>query len=412
MLDDYDQPGPGPDQVKFTRLNLGSEPDARTPEAPQDDDALRQQRKIIAYMHSGDPRILEEHDVHVTANERHDVIWGLAQGNISADHIRGLLAHIPTPADSDQATRRTGNREIGVRHVFDRLAPDDQLRAILADFSREDPNQRNSVTPADVEAFLTHKPDPSALEPEIEQFLAQIELDNDAVKRAIYEAKMRVFLQTVYGKRYDYWEQFKLLQREALGGPGRAPERLSNAERQDRITQSLRAARSRLEGARVPGQGGNRVREALINGLRYAWDLDRPAVEVLQTDTLNLGVPEQRQAINALLHSLGAMIQPHDSTSSHMERPSGVTAQMLPNIAGDLAQLPPELAGDRASGSFAVTADRTVSPNGIKEVHFDSGIPGVGIVATGDAIDGRAPESYGGVQLTLKINMHQPPTAR
>src|ERR1700722_8903327 len=188
MLNNPDgQPGPGPEHTQFTQLNLGRDPAIEVPATVAD---TRQQNKIIAYLHSRDPEILLEHEIDVTTNERHDVLWALARGAIGAGEIRGLLLRIPTPADDDHA-----GREIGIHHVFNNLAFDQQLRGILSVFSREDFEQRNNVTPADVARFLSLYPDPSVFEAEIGLFLDRIEEENDSAKRTQYEAKMHIFLQ-------------------------------------------------------------------------------------------------------------------------------------------------------------------------------------------------------------------------
>lgn len=71
------------------------------------------------------------------------------------------------------------------------------------------------MTSRDLAVFLQKYPEPSAFEQAVKGFLDKIEQANFPQKRREYEASLREFMSIVYGKRYEYYNQMKLLRTRA-----------------------------------------------------------------------------------------------------------------------------------------------------------------------------------------------------
>ena len=89
------------------------------------------------------------------------------------------------------------------------------MRGLIAEFARGDFNQRDSLNPKDLAVFLQKYPEPSSFEKDAQGFLEEIEKANSPQKRQEYEASLKEFMHTVYGKRQEYYDQTKLLRGEA-----------------------------------------------------------------------------------------------------------------------------------------------------------------------------------------------------
>lgn len=171
---------------------------------------LRQQRKIIAAFLSGkngEPNydIISERDVDLPQGGREEFLDQIRNGIIQLADENKLIRAIESPVT-----------KFGLEGVGKRFTDKHEFR-ILGQMSAGVEGFRNwqHLNLDNLRGFLERYPLPSDFERDSVGFLAGIEAMNGKQKRDEYEQAMRSFKQKVYGKRYEYWEQFKALNNEA-----------------------------------------------------------------------------------------------------------------------------------------------------------------------------------------------------
>lgn len=168
----------------------------------------RQQDKLIKFLATNEARHLYERSVELTDDERERVLEKLAFDQIAPEKLRELLLAIETPIE------KTGNPK-NPTELFEKIEMSKQIRGLIARGVYGDPRRRDALTAADLGALYEKYQDPASLEDTMLPFLFEIETYNGPAKRKEYEDCLRALLATVYGKRHNYWEQMKLLRRDA-----------------------------------------------------------------------------------------------------------------------------------------------------------------------------------------------------
>lgn len=175
----------------------------------------RQQRKIMGYMLSDGKvsTILSAFDVPITQSERDEALKKISQ-TASSQTTNEMLNRISTGLGSDPAPER-------ITEIFGML-DNTKAREIIATIQTGNFGNSDRVTPDSISEILKMYPMPG----DIETIFAD---DN-----YIPKDNVRDFLKNLYGKRWEYWEQLKLLQKEAkekYGKPtdGDIKEATSNA---------------------------------------------------------------------------------------------------------------------------------------------------------------------------------------
>lgn len=168
----------------------------------------RQQDKIVAVLESGNFDLISEQQVNVQDNQREEFLRKAAKGEVDETKFKELILNIKSPIAYEQ------DRSNPVE-LYGFVSGNKQMRGLIAEFARGDFNQRDSLSPKDLAAFLQRYPEPSTFEKDAQGFLDEIESANSPQKRQEYEASLKEFMHTVYGKRQEYYEQTKLLRAEA-----------------------------------------------------------------------------------------------------------------------------------------------------------------------------------------------------
>ena len=194
----------------------GAEPVAKTgwedmePRADVDPEAERQKRKILgAYALGFNGRVnadaIRQHDVTIDAETHADLIDKIAAGQIGGlSQKRELLANIMGPMQDPE----------NARAVLSTISSKHEKR-ILAAMSPAGFNNWENVSSDDLKAFVAEYPTPMDFQEMSDGFLQEIEKYNGSEKRAEYEAAMTSFMKKVYGKKQEYWEQMRALDKEA-----------------------------------------------------------------------------------------------------------------------------------------------------------------------------------------------------
>ncbi|MBU1291946.1 hypothetical protein KKH07_00420 [Patescibacteria group bacterium] len=121
-----------------------------------------------------------------------------------------------------------GNESNTIINLFGQIKndPEDarQIKGIIAWLIRSDFSLRDEVKESDLRKFLKKYSEPISFENDIKKFLTKLtvkgEDKNSALvvdKREQYRKVVLKLMKLVYGERYKYWEQFKILQKAARG---------------------------------------------------------------------------------------------------------------------------------------------------------------------------------------------------
>lgn len=183
-------------------------PPSQTPERnPQLEKAARQQRKILACYALGEEGfadVIKEHDVAMSDEYREGILDMIASGQVTEELKDSLLDGIASAVDQD-----------GTEKVFDSINSKHERR-ILSIMARHSFDGWANTNASDIEAFVNSFPSPKDFEDQSIRLLDMIEEGNGAAKRAEYASSMEEFKRKIYGKKYEYYEQMKALDAEAL----------------------------------------------------------------------------------------------------------------------------------------------------------------------------------------------------
>lgn len=171
----------------------------------------RQQRKLICAL-EGDDNAISKQDAAVSYVDYAKFLEKIRKGAVTKPQVNEVLSRIATPFGS--------NPELfpeQAKHVLADLSPNSQGRAIIAYFTKNDMSLRDSLTPEDVLKFFNDNPLPSDFQDTLgADFLSELEVSNSSEKVAEYKDSMRGMMRTVFGKRMEYSDQWRLL-KEASG---------------------------------------------------------------------------------------------------------------------------------------------------------------------------------------------------
>lgn len=143
--------------------------DADKKEAQKDDilPNQRQQNKIIAYLEMGNKEVISSEKVDVAGEQRQKFLQKVAKGEFGKSKFRGLLLNIKAPIDNE----RDPNNPV---ELFDSVSANNQMKELIAEFSKGDFKQVDNLTPKDLAAFLQKYPEPSDFEKNAQKFLGNI----------------------------------------------------------------------------------------------------------------------------------------------------------------------------------------------------------------------------------------------
>ena len=202
----------------------------------------RQQNKLIKILETGDYEFLSEPEVSVRHEERKIILERIKNGEISDEEFQEIQRQIKPPWRRDKMGLSglsdeqrewlgvSGPRSSLIRRLENNLSgrPND-LRAdegvaaaerIIIDYS----------TPQELESRLAEKYSQARSQIEEEQKKivegkgSEMRLDGAKAeerrqRHVIKDKALRELMHQLYGKRQEYWEQIKLLKREAAESP-------------------------------------------------------------------------------------------------------------------------------------------------------------------------------------------------
>jgi hypothetical protein len=164
----------------------------------------RQQTKIIAALTSGDYGVFGHDNVQVDSNARSNFIEEMSLGRFDRDTEKVALSNISSPVDVDDKK--------GTSRVFDTLSSNPRLVSIAASLLSGGDDRRISFTQYSPRNLIDQFPTPF----DVEGF--KTDYINSATQAGwgeLAESSFDQFETTLYGKRKEYADQMKLLEREA-----------------------------------------------------------------------------------------------------------------------------------------------------------------------------------------------------
>ena len=172
------------------------------------DDGSRQQRKIIAaFLTAMDGHVgmkaIADHDASLPEGAREEVLDRINNGKIDRLLERDLLRSVSSSMDLD-----------GAPAVMSSLTDKHEYR-IASWMSGHGFNEYASLEPRNLEDLYSAYPTPLDFEYALPGLVKHIREYNGDQKAAEYQAAGESLMQKMYGKQCEYWEQVKVLNKEA-----------------------------------------------------------------------------------------------------------------------------------------------------------------------------------------------------
>jgi protein phosphatase len=188
----------------------------------------RQQRKIIAAFLTAENshvgmKALYDHDVSLPEGAREEVLDRINDGRINQLLERDLLRSISSPMDLDGSLAVKSS--LNSKHEY-------RIAAWLSGAGFEN---YQSLVPDNLDDLYRAYPTPLDFEHALPKLVEHIRKFNGDQKAAEYQAAGESLMQKMYGKQCEYWEQVKVLNKEAEDKKKRemgsgATERLARSE--------------------------------------------------------------------------------------------------------------------------------------------------------------------------------------
>lgn len=140
----------------------------------------------------------------------------VGRGAIKDEDFQEMLGLIASPSAVISQGPENEEASEAAKNLFLKPEVDNKrVKGLLAFLVRENFEERGSVGAKDLITFAEKYPDPIALETNLSRFLEGVERGNGVEKRKEYEQALDLFQARFYGKRWEYYQQMKLLKEEA-----------------------------------------------------------------------------------------------------------------------------------------------------------------------------------------------------
>ncbi len=171
----------------------------------------RQQNKIIASILRGDINLIAEHEVQLEQGEREKYLEQVSKGEIGETQYGWLISRIVPKFPYEER-----NKEPQLAMRLSAISSNKQELGIIAYFARGDFRSRDYLALWDLGNFLEKFPTALDYEKALSEFLDGIERANGKEKRLEYERSAKALGKYLYGKQWEYLEQIRLLEEEAM----------------------------------------------------------------------------------------------------------------------------------------------------------------------------------------------------
>jgi len=170
---------------------------------------VNRQNKIIGYCYTKDPNILGYDEYPIDMATRQNFFESVNEGIYGDKEFSELLNQIKSPIHSNE------NNINNPINTFSAIANENQQLGIIAALIRGNFNERGNLSPVDLGNFFRRYPNPIELQQDANNFMEMISKVNGQQKADEYKRSFNKLQKTVYGKRYDYFNQIEILKSEA-----------------------------------------------------------------------------------------------------------------------------------------------------------------------------------------------------
>lgn len=187
-----------------------------------------QQAKLIAALLSGDSNQLARQDITVHLGARQEYMERITRGEITLEDKKRLLLQIASPREKYGAEGVMNgivyDGQTGKPMQVSGIGDNRQMRRILSMTTGAGFDDFDGMGAQDVNKFWAKYPTPADFEAASEEFLGMIQEANSLQKYQEYQRSMAQFKKVMFGKRQEYWDQMKLLDKEAKLRSGQTEE--------------------------------------------------------------------------------------------------------------------------------------------------------------------------------------------
>ncbi|MBU1255247.1 hypothetical protein KKE74_00420 [Patescibacteria group bacterium] len=145
----------------------------------------------------------------VTEKEREEFLKRVAENEINDKHFKKIIETIKPPAEDK-------NQLPG---IYKKIETDERIKTIIAKIVLKDPSSKHDVIQKDIELLFKKHPNPIDFENKTDTYLTvfmkTIEGATSVNERINYQISLKHLKVLIYGKQQEYWNQIKLLKKEA-----------------------------------------------------------------------------------------------------------------------------------------------------------------------------------------------------
>ena len=170
-----------------------------------------QQNKIIAALNSQNSDILFGEAVENSDERRKEFLQKLSGGEIKEEDIKKLILNIRPPIQEEK------NPDNPIK-LFGKVSNHEhyhQMTSFLAELAIGDFNRGRELNPTNLAELLQRYPDPITFEKATQKILKEIGSKISLEKYNEFKKSLEELNLILYGKRAEYYNQIKLLQKEA-----------------------------------------------------------------------------------------------------------------------------------------------------------------------------------------------------
>jgi len=177
-----------------------------SPLSPESYESQQVQWEIIGYLQTKEPKILGSGFYIATELQHQDFQAGLIEGRYPASELDTMMMQIQDPFDGDEG-------QANYTRFANQISDSQEKERIILEFMG---GEREHLTPADIARYLINFPTPQDVDDGLEKFLSNTEKGLGTDARVNAEEALKMFMDGVYGDRFKYWQNFKLMFGEAL----------------------------------------------------------------------------------------------------------------------------------------------------------------------------------------------------
>ena len=165
------------------------------------------QRKIIGFLQTGDSNIFKQSEYSLNEwrlkNFDDEIVKGIYKENV----LREMLLEISIPFDQEE-------NEPEYVHFVSSLDLRPEVERRIKEFIGN--SNKDRLTTNDITSFLTKNPTPLDIDEYLDSYLVKVGEEQGLDEQVNVEKSLVDFFKAIYGDRFMYWQNFKLLVDEAM----------------------------------------------------------------------------------------------------------------------------------------------------------------------------------------------------